>query len=145
MAAGIYVSRISLRRSYRLARRSEPGRRPGGAPVYGLSLIHIWPEVSFCAKEVLRQLPEADAVLSGEGEESFPALLRALDAGAPLGGVPGLWFREGGEIQAAVPAGPVPMESLPFPYPELLSGDAASLSGKILYFETSRGCPFSCS
>lgn len=103
------------------------------------------PEVSFCAKEVLRQRPEADAVLSGEGEESFPALLRALDAGAPLGGVPGLWFREGGEIQAAVPAAPVPMESLPFPYPELLSGDAASLGGKILYFETSRGCPFSCS
>ena len=103
------------------------------------------PEVSFCAEEVLRTLPEADAVLAGEGEKSFPALLRALEAGEPLAAVPGLWFREGGELRAAAPAAPVPMESLPFPYPELLAGDAASLGGKILYFETSRGCPFSCS
>lgn len=103
------------------------------------------PEVSFCAKDALQRLPEADAVLSGEGEESFPALLRALESGEPLGGVSGLWFREGGAIRAAAPAAPVPVDSLPFPYPELLSGDDKSLEGKILYFETSRGCPFSCS
>ena len=102
------------------------------------------PEVSFCAEKVLRELPEADFVLSGEGEESFPTLLGALADGRSPGNVPGLWFREAGVVRAAAPAAPVPMASLPFPYPELLSGDTAPLDGKILYFETSRGCPFSC-
>ena len=102
------------------------------------------PEVSFCAEKVLRELPEADFVLSGEGEESFPALLGALADGRSPGDVPGLWFREAGVVRAAAPAAPVPMASLSFPYPELLSGDTAPLDGKILYFETSRGCPFSC-
>ncbi len=37
-------------------------------------------------------------------------------------------------------APPFPMELLPFPYPDL-----SQLSGKILYFESSRGCPFRCS
>lgn len=70
----------------------------------------------------------ADCILTGEGEQIFPAALEKIREGEPL---PRIW--EGEEIPD--------LDRLPDPYdPEYL----AMGKDRILYFESSRGCPFSC-
>ncbi len=111
----------------------------------GVFLFLGGPEVSYTGPALLRELPQVGAVLQGEGEESFPALLRALAGELPMDQVPGLVFRQGEEIRAALPAAPFDLAQMPFPYPELETAEGAEgLAHKILYFETSRGCPFRC-
>ncbi|MEG2697577.1 MAG: DUF4080 domain-containing protein [Ruthenibacterium sp.] len=102
-----------------------------------MTVILGGPEVSYNAAEVLRENPQADYVLSGEGEQSLPALLSCLAAHrAPQQGeIAGLCTREF-ESAPCVLRGDVPS-----PYtPEYLK----ALGGRIAYLETSRGCPYSC-
>ena len=101
----------------------------------------IWlggPEVSFHCEELLEELPEADGILYGEGEESFPALLRHYIRKEPW--PEGCVYREGGRIRRTPPAALTDLARLPFPY-----ADLKGFENRILYDETSRGCPFSCS
>ena len=103
------------------------------------------PEISFEGEEFLKANPQIDFLILGEGEESFKELILALENGSSLDElrkIKGLCFRseETGRIIKTQPREPFPMEKLPFPYP-----DIDSLEGKILYFETQRGCPFRCS
>ena len=98
------------------------------------------PEVSFDADQLLRKLPAADCILCGEGERPFVQLLRQLSAEMPdLSQVEGLCWRAGREIRQNPPGRPVPLEEIPFYYTDL-----EHLSGRILYYESSRGCPFHC-
>lgn len=93
------------------------------------------PEVSYNAGEVLAANPQVDDILSGEGEQSLPALLRALAAGETPRDIPGLCTRAAQSAPCVLPG------RVPSPYgPEYL----AALGGRIAYLETSRGCPFSC-
>lgn len=101
------------------------------------------PEVSYHAKAFLMANPAADYIIKGEGEATVPALLRALgqdDTPAAVAALTGVLYWQGGTVVETADAAPFPMEQLPFPYPDL-----AELTGKILYFESSRGCPFRCS
>ncbi len=101
----------------------------------------VWlggPEVSFRCEELLRELPEADGILFGEGEESFPGLLRHYVQGAPW--PEGCAYREDGQIKRTPAAPPADMGKIPFAY-----GDLKDFENRIIYYETSRGCPFSCS
>lgn len=104
--------------------------------------VPIWlggPEVSFACEERLRELPEVDGILYGEGETSFPGLLKHYAEGAEL--PEGCVYREeSGRILRTKPAEPVDMDEIPFVY-----GDLKLFENKIIYYETSRGCPFSCS
>ncbi|MCD2493152.1 B12-binding domain-containing radical SAM protein [Lacrimispora sp. NSJ-141] len=104
--------------------------------------IPIWlggPEVSFECEERLREIPEADGILYGEGERSFPGLLEHCFRGGPLPS--GCVFRgPGKKIGFTEPAEPVDMDDLPFVYE-----DIKEFENRIVYYETSRGCPFSCS
>ena len=86
------------------------------------------PEVSFETEKVLRENPWLTGVMQGEGEESFLKLAQRYLRGEPLSGI-----LAGGETR---------MEELPFIYEE---GSLDSFRNKILYYESSRGCPFSCS
>ncbi len=97
------------------------------------------PEVSFCAEETLCALPEADYVISGEGELPFARLADALGGIGRLKEVPGLYFREDGRIRANPPMD----QSGEWPSP-VGPGYLQALNGRIAYIETSRGCPFSC-
>lgn len=104
----------------------------------------IWlggPEVSYRAEEVLRQLPEAEGVMRGEGEETFLELTRCWTAGVELRTVQGItWRMESGEI-AVNPERPViDLSRVPFVY-----GHIEDFRNRIVYYESSRGCPFSCS
>jgi radical SAM superfamily enzyme YgiQ (UPF0313 family) len=104
------------------------------------------PEVSYCAKDVLQNNIQVDYILAGEGEESLPAFLRAVSGKSELLPVqtlqmiPGLCGRcaDGTAYETApcILSGAVPSP--------LTAGYAEAMQGRIAYFETSRGCPYSC-
>lgn len=107
----------------------------------GLTVVLGGPEVTFRPAEILSQWPEVSYVLCGEGEESFPALMRALAEKRAPAGIPGLAARD--ERGAVVLTPPQPLKTPPpDPYSEAYM---QRLKGRIAYLETSRGCPFSCS
>ena len=114
--------------------------------------VPVWlggPEVSYDAEKFLRENPAADGILCGEGEETFRLLAECYAAGQAdtehLAEIPGLVFREPVEsaarlIRVNTPA-PLPdLSALPFPY-----GELAEFENRIIYYESSRGCPFFCS
>lgn len=99
------------------------------------------PEVSFNAKDCLENNPAVDFVLCGEGEPAIGLFADSLES-LDFDGVPGLWYRKNGVIcQSAVSAMEADMDGLPFPYTE---EDIKSLKNRLVYFETSRGCPYRC-
>ena len=102
------------------------------------------PEVSFTADELLERCPNIDYIVQGEGEEAFHALVTALQLGNdglnPV--IPGVRGRRNGSILGSAEAVEVrDLSSIPFPYTE---EDMDDLEHKIIYYESSRGCPFSC-
>ena len=102
------------------------------------------PEVSFTADELLERCPNIDYIVQGEGEEAFHALVTALHLGNdgldPV--IPGVRGRRDGSILGSVEAVEVrDLSTIPFPYTE---EDMDDLEHKIIYYESSRGCPFSC-
>ena len=102
------------------------------------------PEVSFTADELLERCPNIDYIVQGEGEEAFHDLVTALQLGNdgldPV--IPGVRGRRDGSILGSLEAVEVSdLSSIPFPYTE---EDMEDLEHKIIYYESSRGCPFSC-
>lgn len=106
------------------------------------------PEVSYCAKDILQKNPQIDYILSGEGEESVPAFLKAIFAQEEnetlseeaRQSIAGLCGRNAdGTIYESEPS--VLTGAVPSP---LIAGYAEALQGRIAYFETSRGCPYTC-
>ena len=95
------------------------------------------PEVSYDAREVLIKLPEVKGVMKGEGERTFAELCK----GGLLCGTAGITFRdEEGRIVENEWRGPMELDEVPFIYE-----DMEEFKNRIIYYETSRGCPFSCS
>ena len=102
------------------------------------------PEVSFTADELLERCSNIDYIVQGEGEEAFHDLVTALQLGNdgldPV--IPGVRGRRDGSILGSLEAVEVSdLSSIPFPYTE---EDMEDLEYKIIYYESSRGCPFSC-
>lgn len=110
--------------------------------------LDIWlggPEVSFDAEEVLERLPAVKGVIRGEGEKAFAGIVRAYCGGSSfndaLAEITDLTFREAsGRIAVTGESGRIDFDTVPFPYKEL-----DSFSNRIIYYESSRGCPFRCS
>lgn len=107
----------------------------------------IWlggPEVSYDAVSVLAEHEEIDLVMMGEGEETFAELLAMVSGQSKKKEeITGIAFRDDqGEIRVNAFRQPLDMNQLPFIYTE---EDLSRFENKILYYETSRGCPFSCS
>lgn len=122
----------------------------------------IWlggPEVSYDARETLERYPGLSGVMCGEGEETFLELMEYYhrqaepqagdgtggacieSSGNGLRGIRGIVYREdGGEIAATPQRPAIDLSSVPFVYEHI--GD---FSNRIIYYESSRGCPFSCS
>ena len=115
--------------------------------------VKIWvggPEVSYDCESFLRSLPQVDGILYGEGEKSFPTLIeyyaaRERDTNPPSETFPdgAAWLDENGVFHQTSPQPLTPMEDLPFIYDE--AGRMDGFKNRIIYYETSRGCPFSCS
>ncbi len=99
------------------------------------------PEAAFDAENLLREHVCIDAVMSGEGEAVFPALLEAVRDGRSLCGIAGVSARnEREEIVVTPPPAPISPEE----WPDVYADGTAGLERRIVYIETSRGCPYNC-
>ena len=92
------------------------------------------PEVTHSPEKTLAEMP-CDFLLRGAGEESLPALLRCLMEGCSADAIPGVCTHEHITAPAMTPP---PRADL---YDESWQ---AALNGRMVYVETSRGCPFAC-
>ena len=106
--------------------------------------VPIWlggPEVSYDSREVLRRLPQVTGVMKGEGEVTFLEVLDHYHGKRDdLSKIPGLTYRNEDEI-VETPWRPVmDLSKVPFVYEHI-----EDFEHKIIYYESSRGCPFSCS
>ncbi len=107
--------------------------------------VKIWaggPEVSYHGEAFLKEEPAVDLVMMGEGEITFAHFLKALLEGADLKQVPGLMVRNAdGTFTDTGFRQVMDMSQIPFPYAFM---DMKELEHRIIYYESSRGCPFSC-
>ncbi len=107
--------------------------------------VQLWaggPEVSYDAADFLREFPQVSGVLCGEGEGIFSELAAYyIEGKGALSEIDGLVWRDGdGQIHENPPAAPLDLDELPFAY-----GDLKGFEHRIIYYESSRGCPFRCS
>ena len=109
-----------------------------------LPKVPIWvggPEVSYDSRAVLQRLPEIKGVMKGEGEETFREVVHFYMEGGSLREIDGITYREeDGEILENPWRQVMDLSKVPFVY-----HDMDEFQNKIIYYETSRGCPFSCS
>lgn len=99
------------------------------------------PEVSFDSVEIMKNHPFVDFVISGEGEIPFREFLLATIEKKDYSNVPGLTYRSGERIIMNTPGSMVEcLDDIPSPY----MGYEDSLENRIVYYESSRGCPFNC-
>ena len=104
----------------------------------------IWlggPEVSYNAPEMLKRYPGTDGVICGEGEATFLELMEYWHGERAQIGIKGIVYRgrDGGIVEN--PSRPVlDLSCIPFVYDHI-----EDFRNRIVYYESSRGCPFSCS
>lgn len=107
--------------------------------------LPIWvggPEVSYDAQDVLQRLPEVTGVMFGEGEKTFLEVMDYYhESGVKLSEIKGIAYRGfDGEIVQNDWREVMDLSEVPFVY-----HDMEDFKHKIIYYESSRGCPFSCS
>ncbi len=123
----------------------------------------IWlggPEVSYDSEKILAEEPAVRGIMAGEGEKTFAWLVKIYEESGTdislctVGGkdsvvpddeqlarIPGIVFRDSsGRMVTTGPAELLSLDELPFPYENLENWDH-----RIIYYESSRGCPFQCS
>ena len=100
------------------------------------------PEVSYDAEKFLAENPEFTGVMVGEGEETFLELSGHYIEQSPadLKDITGVCYRDGEKIVHNGWRQIMDLSSIPFIYKDL-----ADFKNRIIYYESSRGCPFSCS
>ena len=114
--------------------------------------VDIWlggPEVSFDNEEILVRFSNVRGIMTGEGEETFAKLLSAYAAADEVtdysvddfNSISGIIYRSSAEAIVCTPQRePLDMDQLPFVYEDL-----SDFENRIIYYESSRGCPFRCS
>ena len=121
--------------------------------------VPIWvggPEVSYETESFLRQHPQITGVMIGEGEKTFCELAeyyageirsdkevketQKIKQSAKLREIAGIAYRNEEEIIFTAPREMLDLSDIPFCYDK-----AGDFKNRIIYYESSRGCPFSCS
>lgn len=109
-----------------------------------LPSVPFWaggPEVSFDAEAFLAANPAFDGVMVGEGEETFLELAGYyVDHEKSLEQIRGIAFRKENQVLHNGWREIMDLSKVPFPYKDL-----QDFNHRIIYYESSRGCPFSCS
>ena len=100
------------------------------------------PEVSYDAEKFLSENPEFTGVMVGEGEETFQELSGYYVKKNPekLENITGICYRDGEKTIHNGWRQIMDLSSIPFIYKDL-----SEFKNRIIYYESSRGCPFSCS
>jgi radical SAM superfamily enzyme YgiQ (UPF0313 family) len=148
VAFSCYIWNIAMiRRISSQLRKVQPG-------------VKIWyggPEVTYDAKSSLEGNREPDGIIIGEGEQTFLELVQYYVEGrSSLKAICGLVFKESAVLIADVGNNTtltaedqiietphrqlLCLDDIPFPYDNI-----ENFKNKIIYYESSRGCPFSCS
>jgi radical SAM superfamily enzyme YgiQ (UPF0313 family) len=101
------------------------------------------PEATGRSEELLKRCPGLQGVILGEGELLWPLLLDRLQQGEQKPIIPGLLWR-GQNASTAREAPPPNLAALPFLYK---ATDLAAFreAKQVVYYESSRGCPYACS
>ena len=103
----------------------------------------VWvggPEVSYEVEDFLASHPEIDGVMIGEGEETFREVCGYYAGNRELDGIQGIAYRDNNGICVTESRAIMDMSRIPFCYDTM-----EDFSNRIIYYESSRGCPFSCS
>jgi radical SAM superfamily enzyme YgiQ (UPF0313 family) len=100
------------------------------------------PEVSYDSASVLEEHPSIDYIVRGEGEISLRELLGQIFAEKDVENISGITYRYQGQIKENSDR-PLITElgSLPSPF----GRDFTPYKDRVVYYESSRGCPFNCS
>ena len=99
------------------------------------------PEVSYDAEKFLTEMTEMTGVMVGEGEKTFHDLLEFyIDGKDSLEEISGIAYRTGDKIIHNGWRELMDLSAIPFVYEHL-----EKFENRIIYYESSRGCPFSCS
>jgi anaerobic magnesium-protoporphyrin IX monomethyl ester cyclase len=131
-------------RIVKMAKEIQPGIRSvfGGA------------HISALREKSLKDYPEIDFCVIGEGEQNLESLIKADGDSQALSQIPGLVYRDNGDINfTGFRKKGIDLDSLPFPAYEKLQGYPHSYKLPIFNYPTtpnttcnsSRGCPYSCS
>ena len=107
--------------------------------------VRLWaggPEATWDAEGFLEACPEMSGIMRGEGEETFCRLATYyIEGEGSLSGIRGLTYRgEEGRIHETGDAELPDLDRIPFLY-----RDPEAFENRIVYYESSRGCPFRCS
>lgn len=103
----------------------------------------VWvggPEVSYEVEDFLTSHPEIDGVMIGEGEETFREICGYYAGNRGLDDIQGIAYRDNNGIRVTESRAIMDMSRIPFCYDTM-----EDFSNRIIYYESSRGCPFSCS
>lgn len=103
----------------------------------------VWvggPEVSYEVEDFLTSHPEIDGVMIGEGEETFREVCSYYAGNRGLDDIQGIAYRDNNGIRVTESRAIMDMSRIPFCYDTM-----EDFSNRIIYYESSRGCPFSCS
>lgn len=107
--------------------------------------LMIWlggPEVMYDAEAELESMPFVKGILRGEGEETFQELCACWAGELPMSEVLGITYRDSRGMVVRNPDRPlIDMDRIPFCYTSL---DDIETDHRILYYESSRGCPYHC-
>jgi len=105
------------------------------------------PEVSFGIFDLMHDNPAVDFVIKGEGEEAFQRLVASLIRDKTsllqdsLAEIDNLFFRDGSDsVSGPLSRNNLELDRLPSPF----EAGLVDFSKPLIYYETSRGCPFSC-
>ncbi|MDD4802773.1 MAG: DUF4080 domain-containing protein [Syntrophomonas sp.] len=100
------------------------------------------PEVSYDTEQLLQDNHCIDYVVRGEGEQTLCELLPAVLEGKKTDYIKGICYRDGKEVfQNPNRELIANLDDIPFPY----QGNLDEMADRIIYYESSRGCPFRCS
>ncbi|WDV47348.1 B12-binding domain-containing radical SAM protein [Clostridiaceae bacterium M8S5] len=107
-----------------------------------INIIFGGPEVSFDSIDVMKKNEYIDYIIFGEGEVTFRELVLYLNnENKDINTIDGLVYRHQDKIIKNKDRGLVEnLDIIPSPY-----DDTEDLKDRIVYFESSRGCPFNCS
>lgn len=100
------------------------------------------PEVTYDSEESMKKYDFVDYILYGEGELVFRDFVKSLKGDIDIKDVDGLVYRNNGDIVRNKPMKDIEnLDIIPSPYVDL---NKAEYENRIVYYETSRGCPFNC-
>ncbi|MCU9810745.1 B12-binding domain-containing radical SAM protein [Paraclostridium sp. AKS81] len=100
------------------------------------------PEVTYDSEESMKKYDFVDYILYGEGELVFRDFVKSLKGDIDIKDVNGIVYRNNGDIAKNKPMKDIEnLDIIPSPYVDL---NKAEYENRIVYYETSRGCPFNC-